>query len=76
MKRLGRSSRRQLLRIGAAMGGGILAGQQKVFGWDTPGKLGTPLGSSDSSLDVSGRKIRWYVEAVLGCQPRPKRLAF
>jgi sulfane dehydrogenase subunit SoxC len=44
MKHLERSSRRQLLRMGAAMGGGILAGQQAVLGWDTPGKLGIPLG--------------------------------
>ena len=39
-----RSSRRQLLRMSAMLGGGVLAQRQKLFAWDTPGKLGAPLG--------------------------------
>src|SRR5881296_4425196 len=44
MKNSKRTSRRQLLKIGAAaMGGGLLA-QQKALAIETPGNLGTPLG--------------------------------
>src|SRR4051812_14968588 len=43
MKHLERSSRRQLLRMGAALGG-ILAARQDALAWDKPGKLGIPLG--------------------------------
>src|SRR5438876_10950413 len=44
MKNSKRTSRRQLLKMGAAaMGGGLLA-QQKALAVETPGKLGIPLG--------------------------------
>jgi len=58
MKHLERSSRRQLLRMGAAMGGGLLAGQQTVLGWDTPGKLGIPLGPYGERSPFE-RSVRW-----------------
>ena len=57
-KPFGRSSRRQLLRIGAALGGGILAGPQKVFGLDTPGKLGIPLGPYGERSPFE-KAVRW-----------------
>jgi sulfane dehydrogenase subunit SoxC len=38
-----KASRRQVLRTAAAMGGGLIA-QQQIEAWETPGKLGTPLG--------------------------------
>jgi sulfane dehydrogenase subunit SoxC len=53
-----RSSRRDLLRIGAAMGGGILAGHEKVLAWDTPGKLGTPLGPYGERSPFE-KAVRW-----------------
>ena len=58
MKHLERSSRRQLLRMGLAMGGGILAGQQTVLGWDTPGKLGIPLGPYGERSPFE-KAVRW-----------------
>src|SRR5712691_5995833 len=53
-----RSSRRDLLRIGAAMGGGILAGHEKALAWDTPGKLGTPLGPYGERSPFE-KAVRW-----------------
>ncbi len=45
MKRSKGSSRRQVLRIGAAaVTGGILARPDNALGLETPGKLGIPLG--------------------------------
>src|ERR1700732_4562479 len=45
MQDLARSSRRQLLRMGAALGGGLVAAREKIHADDgTPGQLGIPLG--------------------------------
>ena len=45
MKVSKRSSRRQLRRIGAAVGGGLLAKHERgLAGENTPGQLGIPLG--------------------------------
>ena len=45
MKDSQRSSRRQLLRMGAALGGGLLAKHEGALaGENTPGQLGIPLG--------------------------------
>ena len=57
MKTTKRSSRRQLLKIGAAMGGGILAGRE-AFALDTPGKLGTPLGPYGERSPFE-KSVRW-----------------
>jgi sulfane dehydrogenase subunit SoxC len=59
MKHLERSSRRQFLRLGAVTTG-ILAGPQTVLGWDTPGKLGIPLGpyGERSPFEKSSRWTR------------------
>jgi sulfane dehydrogenase subunit SoxC len=62
MKHLERSSRRQLLRMGAAMGGGILAGRQTLLGWDTPGKLGIPLGPYGERSPFE-KSVRWRRES-------------
>ncbi len=62
MKHFGRSSRRRLLQMGAAMGGGLLAGQQKVLAWDTPGKLGTPLGPYGERSPFE-KAVRWRRES-------------
>ena len=40
------------------MGGGILAGQQNVFGLDTPGKLGIPLGPYGERSPFE-KAVRW-----------------
>ena len=62
MKRFGRSSRRQILRFGAALGGGLLAQHQKALAWETPDKLGTPLGPyGDRSPFEKG--VRWVRES-------------
>jgi len=58
MKAFERSSRRQLLRMGAAMGAGLVAGHEKVFAWDTPGKLGTPLGPYGERSPFE-KAVRW-----------------
>jgi hypothetical protein len=45
MKDLIRSSRRQLLQMGAALGGGLLAKHDRALAADNaPGQLGIPLG--------------------------------
>jgi len=58
MKHLERSSRRQLLRMGAALGGGILAARQDALAWDTPGKLGIPLGPYGERSPFE-KAVRW-----------------
>jgi len=58
MKHLERSSRRQLLRMGAALGGGILAAGQDALAWDTPGKLGIPLGPYGERSPFE-KAVRW-----------------
>ena len=58
MKYSGRTNRRDLLRIGAAlMGGGLLA-QQKILAIETPGKLGTPLGPYGDRSPYE-KAVRW-----------------
>ena len=57
MKPFGRSSRRQLLKIGAALGGGILAGRDALAA-DTPGKLGIPLGPYGERSPFE-KAVRW-----------------
>src|SRR6185369_17867078 len=39
-----RSTRRHVLRMGAAAGAGLLVPYRDALALDTPGKLGTPLG--------------------------------
>ena len=39
-----RSTRRDVLRVGAAAGAGLLVPYRDAFALDTPGKLGAPLG--------------------------------
>jgi sulfane dehydrogenase subunit SoxC len=58
MKHLERSSRRRLLRMGAALGGGILAARQDALAWDTPGKLGIPLGPYGERSPFE-KAVRW-----------------
>jgi sulfane dehydrogenase subunit SoxC len=62
MKHQERSSRRQLLRMGAAVGGGILAGRQTLLGWETPGKLGIPLGPYGERSPFE-KSVRWRRES-------------
>src|SRR5437773_5949484 len=58
MKNSKRTSRRQLLKIGAAaMGGGLLA-QQKALAIETPGNLGTPLGPYGDRSPFE-KAVRW-----------------
>ena len=53
-----RTSRRNMLRIGAAaMGGGLLA-QQKILALETPGQLGTPLGPYGERSPYE-KAVRW-----------------
>src|SRR5262245_54861263 len=54
-----RSSRRQLLRMSAVLGGGLLAERQKVLAWDTPGKLGAPLGPYGERSPFE-KAVRWH----------------
>ena len=58
MKHLARSSRRQLLRMGVAMGGGVVAAGQDLLAWDTPGKLGIPLGPYGERSPFE-KAVRW-----------------
>src|SRR6059036_293538 len=58
MKNSKRTSRRQLLKMGAAaMGGGLLA-QQKALAIETPGKLGAPLGPYGDRSPYE-KAVRW-----------------
>jgi len=54
-----RSSRRQLLRMGAALGGGLVAAREKVHADDgTPGQLGIPLGPYGERSPYE-KAVRW-----------------
>ncbi len=58
MKNSKRTSRRQLLKMGAAaMGGGLLA-QQKALAIEAPGKLGIPLGPYGDRSPYE-KAVRW-----------------
>src|SRR5262249_21676451 len=59
MNHVPRSSRRQLLRMSAALGGGWLAQPQKLLAWDTPGKLGAPLGPYGERSPFE-KAVRWH----------------
>src|ERR1044072_2040548 len=59
---MNRSSRRQLLRITAMFGGGVLARGQKLLAWDTPGKLGAPLAPYGESSPFE-TEVRWHRES-------------
>src|SRR6266850_1877869 len=54
-----RSGRRQLLRMSAMLGGGFLAQRQKLLAWETPGKLGTPLGPYGDRSPFE-KAVRWH----------------
>jgi len=59
MKESIRSSRRQLLRIGAAVGGGLVEGREGALaGENTPGQLGTPLGPYGERSPFE-KAVRW-----------------
>jgi len=63
MKNSMRSSRRQLLRMGAAVGGSLLATRENMrAGENTPGQLGTPLGPY-GERSVFEKAIRWRRES-------------
>ena len=59
MKHLERSSRRQLLRMGAALGGGYSRRSGRtLLAWDTPGNWATPLGPLRRAIAVrEGRPL-------------------
>src|SRR5260221_233103 len=54
-----RSSRRQLFRMSAVLGGGFLAQRQKLLAWETPGKLGAPLGPYGERSPFE-KAVRWH----------------
>ena len=56
---MNRSSRRQLLRIAAMFGGGVLAQRQKLLAWDTPRTLGAPLGPYGERSPFE-KAVRWH----------------
>ena len=58
MKRDKESTRRDILRMGAALGGGLIAGRQDVLGLERPGKLGTPLGPYGERSPFE-KAVRW-----------------
>jgi sulfane dehydrogenase subunit SoxC len=59
MKDSKRSSRRQLLRVGAAVGGGLLAKRGTAFAQqDAPGQLGIPLGPYGERSPFE-KAVRW-----------------
>ncbi len=58
MKYSERTSRRHILRIGAAAVGGGLLAQQKALALETPGTLGTPLGPYGDRSPYE-KAIRW-----------------
>ncbi|MGH9147489.1 MAG: sulfite dehydrogenase, partial [Vicinamibacterales bacterium] len=62
MKRSKGSSRRQVLRIGAAAVGGVLVRPDKALGLETPGKLGIPLGPYGERSPYE-KSIRWRRES-------------
>ncbi len=58
----GRPSRRQLLQMGAAVGGGLLAGQRALALETHPRKLGEPLGPY-SERSPFEKAVRWRRES-------------
>ncbi len=58
MKNSKRTSRRQLLKLGAAAVGGGLLGQKKAFAAENPGKLGIPLGPYGERSPYE-KAVRW-----------------
>jgi sulfane dehydrogenase subunit SoxC len=58
MKNSKRTSRRDILRIGAAAVGGGLLAQQKAMALETPGQLGTPLGPYGERSPYE-KAVRW-----------------
>lgn len=58
----GRPSRRQLLQMGAAVGGGLLAGQRALALEADPRKLGEPLGPY-SERSPFEKAVRWRRES-------------
>ena len=57
-----RSSRRQLLRMTAALGAGVLAQRQRLLAWETPGQLGAPLGPYGERSPFE-KELRWRRES-------------
>ena len=62
MKNLGPSSRRQLLRMGTALGVGMLAKQDGVAAENEPGRLGIPLGPYGERSPFE-KAVRWRRES-------------
>jgi sulfane dehydrogenase subunit SoxC len=62
MKRANRSSRRQLLQMGAAVGGSLLAGQKAFAAGTEPRKLGAPLGPYGERSPFE-KAVRWRRES-------------
>jgi len=62
MKNLGPSSRRQLLRMGTALGVGMLARQDGVAAENEPGRLGIPLGPYGERSPFE-KAVRWRRES-------------
>jgi len=58
----GRPSRRQLLQIGAAVGGSLLAGQEALALDTDPRKLGEPLGPYGERSPFE-KAVRWRRES-------------
>ncbi len=59
MKNSERSSRRRILRLGAALGGGLLAGKDAARAAENgPGQLGRPLGPYGERSPF-GKAVRW-----------------
>jgi sulfane dehydrogenase subunit SoxC len=58
MKDSGRSSRRRILRLGAALGGGLLANERARAAEGAPGQLGTPLGPYGERSPFE-KAVRW-----------------
>src|SRR5580765_358659 len=57
-----RPSRRQLLQMGAAVGGSVLAGQQAAAIESDPGQLGIPLGPYGERSPFE-KAVRWRRES-------------
>ena len=53
-----RSTRRDVLRVGAAAGAGLLVPYRDAFALDTPGKLGAPLGPYGERSPFE-KAVRW-----------------
>lgn len=62
MKSSGRTSRRDILKIGAAAVGGGLLASQKALAIETPGKLGEPLGPYGDRSPFE-KAVRWRRES-------------